>query len=123
VQDADFDRNSDETIDADAAAKLLHCDNNQVQSLARRGEIPATKIGRGSIFLRSQLLETIAERANSEAELRRAGKPALRVAQLDAPEPVMPPVRRQRGGPRRNVLSLPTLDELRDVRTAQPPRQ
>jgi excisionase family DNA binding protein len=119
AKDADFDRNSDETIDADTAAKLLHCDNNQVESLARRGEIPATKIGRGWIFLRSQLLEAISERAKSEAELRRAGRPALCVGELDAPESLMPPVPRPRGRPRKKAPLLPTLDELRELATTK----
>ena len=60
-----------DTIDAAQCAELLHCTEETAEEMARKGEIPALKIGRGWIFVRTDLLQFLAERARKEAEERR----------------------------------------------------
>ncbi len=61
-----------ETIDSDECAALLRCTSEQVEELARAGEIPGLKFGRGWLFVRSDLLAYLAEKARREADERRA---------------------------------------------------
>lgn len=61
-----------ETIDAEECSVLLHCTADQVEELARAGEIPGLKFGRGWLFVRHDLLAYLAEKAREEAEERRA---------------------------------------------------
>jgi excisionase family DNA binding protein len=44
-----------ETIDSDQCAELLRCTPGQVEEMARAGEIPGLKIGRGWLFVRADL--------------------------------------------------------------------
>lgn len=61
-----------EMIDSEECATLLKCTPEQVEELARQGEIPGTKLGRGWLFVRADLVAYIAERARAEAMERRA---------------------------------------------------
>jgi excisionase family DNA binding protein len=61
-----------ETINSAQCAELLHCTPEQVEELARTGEIPGLKIGRSWLFVRTDLLDYLAEKARQEAEMRRA---------------------------------------------------
>ena len=61
-----------ETIDSTACAALLHCTPEQVEELARAGEIPGLKFGRSWLFVRADLLAYLAEKARLEAQERRA---------------------------------------------------
>lgn len=63
-----------ETISASEVAQLLNCTEEQAEELTRRGEIPGTKFGKSWIYVRSDLLAYVAERARREAEERRASK-------------------------------------------------
>jgi excisionase family DNA binding protein len=63
-----------ETIDADECAKLLRCTPEQVEELARAGEIPGLKFGRSWLFIRADLLAYLAEKARREAQQRRASR-------------------------------------------------
>lgn len=47
-------------IDAEQCATLLRCSKQHVEVLADRGELPATKYGRGWVFLTAQLLAHVA---------------------------------------------------------------
>ena len=60
-----------ETIDSEECAALLRCTSEQVEELARAGEIPGLKIGRSWLFVRSDLLAYLAEKARHEADERR----------------------------------------------------
>ena len=60
-----------DTIDSEQCAELLKCTPEQVEALARDGEIPGLKIGRGWLFIRADLLAYLAERARLEAQERR----------------------------------------------------
>ena len=62
---------SKETITAADVAELLSCTEEQAEELTRRGEIPGTKFGKSWIYVRSDLLAYVAERARREAEERR----------------------------------------------------
>jgi len=72
-----------ETIDAEGCAELLRCSIDQVEEMARTGEIPGLKIGRGWLFVPADLLAFIAERAREEAQERRA-KRQPGVARIEA---------------------------------------
>jgi excisionase family DNA binding protein len=61
-----------ETIDSEQCADLLHCTPEQVEELARTGEIPGLKIGRHWLFVTRDLLAYLAEKARQEAEQRRS---------------------------------------------------
>lgn len=61
-----------ETIDSNQCAELLRCTPEQVEELARAGEIPGLKLGRSWLFVRADLLAYLAEKARQEAEQRRA---------------------------------------------------
>lgn len=61
-----------ETIDSAECSELLRCTPEQVEELARSGEIPGLKLGRGWLFVRSDLLSYLAEKARAEAQERRA---------------------------------------------------
>ena len=75
---------------------MLRCTSEQVEELARAGEIPGLKIGRSWLFVRSDLLAYLAEKARREADERRA-KRQPGVVQLTAkpkrrqPPPLMLP--------------------------------
>ena len=79
-----------ETIDADECAALLRCTPGQVEEMARGGDIPGLKIGRGWLFVRADLLTFLAERARQEAADRRAKR---------SPGPKVEPIRRRRSPP------------------------
>ncbi|GAA4401106.1 helix-turn-helix domain-containing protein [Quisquiliibacterium transsilvanicum] len=61
-----------DTIDSTQCAELLRCTPEQVEELARAGEIPGLKLGRSWLFVRLDLLAYLAEKARQEAEQRRA---------------------------------------------------
>lgn len=63
-----------ETIRAAEVAELLNCTEEQAEELTRKGEIPGTKFGKSWIYVRSDLLAYVAERARREAEERRKGR-------------------------------------------------
>ncbi|HZT04973.1 MAG TPA: helix-turn-helix domain-containing protein [Steroidobacteraceae bacterium] len=48
-------------IDAEQAAKMLGCSKEHVEALADRGALPATKYGRGWIFVTAQLIHHVAQ--------------------------------------------------------------
>ena len=60
-----------DTINAEECAGLLDCTSATVEEMARNGDLPGLKVGRGWVFVRSDLLAYLAERARSEAERRR----------------------------------------------------
>jgi excisionase family DNA binding protein len=76
-----------ETIGSEECAELLRCTSDQVEELARAGEIPALKFGRSWLFVRADLLVYLAEKARAEAQARRAKR------QPNAPTPVVKPRR------------------------------
>ena len=55
-----------ETIDSDECAALLRCTSEQVEELARAGEIPGLKIGRSWLFVRSDLLAYLSAQGGGE---------------------------------------------------------
>ncbi len=81
-----------DTIDSRECAELLRCTPEQVEELARKGDLPAVKIGRGWLFVRADLLAYLAEKAREEALERRSRREVVKMAPR-APQP----------GRRRNV--------------------
>lgn len=87
-----------ETIGSEEVAELLRCTPDQVEELARAGEIPGLKIGRPWLFVRADLLAFLAEKARTEAQERRAKRAPnapvqLYVKQRRRPPPVLPTLR------------------------------
>lgn len=76
-----------EVIGSEECALLLGCTVEQVEDMARAGDIPGLKIGRSWRFIRADMLAALAERARAEAQERRAGR-------RPAAQPVKPPRRR-----------------------------
>jgi excisionase family DNA binding protein len=95
-----------DTIDADECAQLLRCTAGQVEEMARAGDIPGLKIGRGWLFVRADLLAFLAERARAEAADRRAKR---------CPSPKVQSIRSRRAPP---ALPVP----LRATSAAPDPR-
>ena len=82
-----------ETIGSEDCATLLHCTPEQVEELARAGEIPGLKLGRSWLFVRADLLAYLAEKARAEAQERRAKRqPATGHAPDIKPRRRQPPV-------------------------------
>lgn len=59
-------------IGSEECARLLGCTAPQIEELARCGEIPALKIGRGWRFVWPDLLAYLAAQAREEAAERRS---------------------------------------------------
>lgn len=47
-------------LTAEQVADLLHCDVATVENRTRAGELPGVKFGRGWVYARSELIQTIA---------------------------------------------------------------
>jgi len=75
---------TDETINAEQCAELLHCTEQRIEELTRSGELPGMKFGRGWIYVKADLLAYIADRARKEAEERRQDLNADQAAAADA---------------------------------------
>jgi excisionase family DNA binding protein len=88
-----------ETIDSEECAVLMHCTADQVEELARAGEIPGLKFGRSWLFVRADLLAYLAEKARAEALERRArrqpGVKPLEVKPRRRIAPALPMLARQ----------------------------
>lgn len=82
-------------LNAEECAELLRCCTDTVEEMSRSGELPGVKFGRGWIYVTSDLLAYLAEKARREAEERRAGltRPASSV------EPIHTKVKPQRRTP------------------------
>jgi excisionase family DNA binding protein len=78
-----------EIIGSAECAVLLDCTVEQVEELARAGEIPGIKIGRPWRFIKADLLAYLAQKARAEADERRSRRQKREVL----PEP-KPPRRR-----------------------------
>lgn len=96
-----------DTIDADECAQLLRCTAGQVEEMARAGDIPGLKIGRGWLFVRADLLAFLAQRARDEAAERRAKRAPATVSKVA-------PIRPTRRAP--PALPVPTTSARPDPR-------
>lgn len=67
------------TINAEECAELLICSVDQIEEMARTGEIPGLKIGRGWLFIKDDLIEYLASKAREEAEHRRSKRHGIRL--------------------------------------------
>ena len=82
---------TDETIGSEDCAKILRCTQDQVEELARSGEIPGLKLGRSWLFVRSDLLAYLAEKAREEAMHRRSKRQPVSMTPAIKPRRRQPP--------------------------------
>lgn len=81
-----------DTIDATQCAELLFCDVATIEALARKGDLPGLKFGRGWVFFRADLLLYLAERARQAAEQRRLRLTAIPMAPKNGRRRRAPPL-------------------------------
>jgi excisionase family DNA binding protein len=60
-----------ETLDAQEVALLLRADAETIMVLARRGDLPGTRIGRGWVFLRDDVLAYLRARITADTAQRK----------------------------------------------------
>lgn len=86
---------SDTILDATSVAEQLRCSTDQADELMRRGDLPATKVGRGWITTYGQVLEFVIARIKAERK---------------CPEPIKATVVPPTEGKRRRALpELPAI--------------
>ncbi len=85
-----------ETLDTKGAAELLHVSIQLTQRLASRGEIPAVQLGKSFLFLKSDLIQWLTERARNEQRQRQE---QVELADI-MPRPIRP-----RGRPRKQMVN------------------
>ncbi|MNY06749.1 Helix-turn-helix domain protein [compost metagenome] len=81
-----------ETINSEECAELMRCTAERIEEMARAGEIPGLKIGRNWLFVRSDLLAYLAEKAREEAQMRRMKRQPHAPMPLAKPRRQTPPV-------------------------------
>ncbi|WP_373987820.1 helix-turn-helix domain-containing protein [Duganella sp. BuS-21] len=96
---------TDVTLDVDQAAAMLHADRETVLNVARRGELPGTKIGKSWVFLRSNVLDYLKLRIEADTARRKQVAAATHAAVAVA---VTSPQHHRR-------TKLPTLPTLPDT--------
>lgn len=69
------------TLDAPTCAALLRCSQSHLHRLAREGIVPATKVGRGWVFIENDIIEWVRERSAPKriAPPKTIGRPRMRV--------------------------------------------
>jgi excisionase family DNA binding protein len=79
--------NSEPTLNLNEAAVMLCAEPETISKLARKGELPATQIGKGWVFLREDVLTFLKDRINKDTAERRKKyeTPAQFVVALDRP--------------------------------------
>ncbi|MET0264263.1 MAG: helix-turn-helix domain-containing protein [Duganella sp.] len=92
-----------DTLDAAGAAAILHTDAATVLQLARCGDLPGTKIGKGWVFLRADVLEFLRLRVMRDTAQRR--KTAIEQLHPAAVLAVAPRSRKRRALPELPVLA------------------
>ena len=60
----------DITLNADAAAALLHAENETVLQYARSGELPGTRIGKSWVFMRDDVIAFLRKQISQDTERR-----------------------------------------------------
>lgn len=111
-------------INADQAADLLGCSKEHLEGMADRGELPATKYGRGWLFVSAQLVLHVAHDcaknvrpADAAPRIRRRGNGKSGTGERSAEQSPSAAgaalalearaLKRGRGRPRRSVPDLP----------------
>lgn len=109
-------------IDAEHVADLLRCTKNHVEALAEQGRLPATKYGRGWVFVTAQVMQCVLDECEANHSIQRAKTQSpvpAPTATGDATAPQtalhdgtqraksltldLPVTRRSRGRPRREI--------------------
>ena len=85
-----------ETLNSEEASNLLKCSKSLACELARTGEVPAILLGSQWLFVKSQLMDYLQQRARDEQAVRRE-ELVVREAMVASMEPT-----KVRGRPRRS---------------------
>lgn len=80
-----------ETMSVEQVAQLLLCTPEKVEELARTGELPGMKFGRGWVFLRSTLLAHLERQSVAQQEERRAKRRPSAATPISRPRRQTPP--------------------------------
>ena len=69
------------TLDAPTCAALLCCSQSHLHRLAREGIVPATKVGRGWVFVESDMVDWLRERSEPKRiePPKNIGRPRKRI--------------------------------------------
>ncbi|MGZ8302849.1 MAG: helix-turn-helix domain-containing protein [Telluria sp.] len=62
---------TDETLGVEEAAALLRAETSTVMQFARRGDLPGTRIGKGWVFLREDVIAFLRQQIASDTQGRR----------------------------------------------------
>lgn len=79
---------TDDPLDADQAAAILRCEPETAEALMRSGELPATKIGRGWVTLRSYVIEFLRQRIEQAKPRPRATTAKIERTKRRGPPPL-----------------------------------
>lgn len=63
--------NSDETLGVEEVAALLRAEASTVMQFARRGDLPGTRLGKGWVFLREDVMTFLRQQIANDTEDRR----------------------------------------------------
>lgn len=66
-------------LDAPACAALLRCSVSHLNKLARQGILPASKVGRGWVFVEEDVLDWLRARSAQAITPKKLGRPRKRV--------------------------------------------
>lgn len=69
-----------ETLDVAETAALLRAESETIMQLARKGELPGTRIGKSWVFLREDVIAFLKEQISKDTEARRRRYASLSVA-------------------------------------------
>lgn len=62
---------TDETLGVEEAAALLRAETSTVMQFARRGDLPGTRIGKGWVFLREDVIAFLRQQITNDTQDRR----------------------------------------------------
>ena len=94
-----------EFLDTDQVAKMLHCEVSTIAGLACRGELPATKLGKGYLFVADDVVAFVRSKIASDTAERLAKRNPERIMAVA--------LNRTSQGPGRRRTQLPDLPGLR----------
>ena len=99
-----------ETLDVAEVAALLRAEAETIMQLARRGELPGTRIGKSWVFLREDVIMFLKNQIVKETEERRRKQASITHSAVA----VNPPVRNRR----KALPVLPVVPSLTPVQSS-----
>lgn len=101
---------NDDTMDPAQVAALLHAEPETIMQFARKGHLPGARIGKGWVFLRTDVFEFLRARIEEETTERRKAAGSM-PGELRAVLVKQRPARRRAAPP-----VLPNIPELKASR-------